>query len=76
MAPDEYRHDEVALDVLWVWPDQPSVGSVYASAHGIDFLVSRIDSLVLIRIEQSRLDCLFPGIVSTAFAIGQETEGT
>ena len=36
MAPDEYRHDEVALDVLWVWPDQPSVGSVYASAHGID----------------------------------------
>ena len=25
MAPDEYRHDEVALDVLWVWPDQPSV---------------------------------------------------
>ena len=47
MAPDEYRHDEVALDVLWVWPDQPSVGSVYASAHGIDFLV-------LIRIEQMR----------------------
>ena len=41
MAPDEYRHDEVALDVLWVWPDQPSVGSVYASAHGIDFLVSK-----------------------------------